>query len=323
MKNDLTLPVLFSITGEPVYAVVGDTLLFYFAYEESENPIVPINSYNMLMKFYQSPLKTKIIPKELEQFFSGKESVSSTTTLNFDQCLLTYCNAYQWNGWLCITYNLEINAQRKKSIILDNFSLSKNSVYLFDPRYPFENYNEYRIINDTITKIKVELFPLEAFLLFANICVSSFNEEIFNLNKEFDYKNETIKNQYLSLERIFYFAQEYLTWLKGEFQDGRLDPWTILRLNGCRVLSYLLDEPAVQELMYETLRKLQQYATLSQKELLLYHSFYIRYTHQSYFDILRRWGKITKELADTKPIAPEISTAIDEIFKTIQLKKLN
>ncbi|MBN1328509.1 MAG: hypothetical protein JXA54_03450 [Candidatus Heimdallarchaeota archaeon] len=301
MNDDYYLPLLFSDKDTFAFVVIDDHLLFFAKFWGDECTFAPYCAFNSLLKLFNSPLKADVIPELFWDHFESSESTKDPSDVDdWTPCLIVETRYWYWGGVMCIHNDMQIDLQKEKPIILDNFKLLKQGFNFVDVVFGDadgsigkEFTEEGLKLNKLLAKLKVELTSREAFILFGNICVSSFQEDPSNLRKtNVADTNERVQNllvrlhidhifnttqKYRDFKDIALFVSDYLDWLRNELQQGTIDPKTILRLNGFRVFSYLLDEEKVQQLFYETAKKMHNYQQLSRKELLLYFTFYARH----------------------------------------------
>jgi len=347
MKDDCYLPLLFSDKDTFAFVVIDDHLLFFAKSSYDECLFAPYCAYNSLLKLFNSPLKAEIVPELFWNCFEGKEPIKDPRNIDdWTPCLIVETRYWYWGGVMCIHNDLHIDPQKEKPIILDNFKLLKQGFNFVDVVFGDadgsigKEFTEEGIkLNKLLAKLKVELTPREAFIMFSNICVSSFQEDPSNLRKtNAADTDEGVKNllvrllidhifntsqKYRDFKNIALFVSDYLDWLRNELQQGTIDPKTILRLNGFRVFSYLLDEEQVQQLFYETAKKMHNYQQLSRKELLLYFTFYARHIiHSPYYNDLKHNKNIHAVLHDRNSFMQEEYEKIGEMFEKLVLEKL-
>lgn len=314
MREDYCVPLLISEKigiDEHIYAFIGDRLFFYYPYYESSTN--PISSYNSLLFLYKHLKKEKAIPAELQKYFQRKKPILDEKLINQGiEIQEQKYNSFHLVGFFGgidsyhLKYSLEINDKRKKSIQVINCSIHKHD---FD--------SDQDSIEQTIQHC-LSMTPTEAFILFANNSVSYFDTHAVLRNSNMEQKEKDTPNMENQLRIIYYFSKDYLEWLIRNFESGEINPEMVLKWNGYETLNHLLDIPAVQDLLWETFRKIQNYKNLSNLELILYYTFYNKARYKKYFDILQRWGKIANELESTKKIPFDEEMKIGERLAKIK-----
>ena len=308
MKEDFCIPLLITNWHdfeEHVFAIVNNKVIFYKPYWDVYPEIS--NQVNALLFLYNN--LEKVIPIDFHKYFKGVKKFSeewNTKKEIIEKEVNTYklvsvSDAYER---YTISYSINIDKSKKQSIQLTNFSLTISD----------EN-KEKNIIS--LNQI-LDLTPVQAFILFSNNCLSYFDSIIKSIIS--GEKNKSSFFPESQLNNILSFSMEYIEWLKRKMNTGEISPIQILKYNGYKTLSHLLIEPVVQDLIWETIRKLQNYKNLSKFELVLYYIFYGKLRYSDYLDILRRWGIITGELKSPKILSIDDENEIDNILKNLKNK---
>ncbi len=316
MKTDYSIPLLISCgrdNEEHIFTIIGDKVIFYSPSWRVAHDLYC--AYNSLLLLYKN--FDEILPSEIQKYFKGKKEISNvnktTNKETQDRTFSSYhlVEVFRAYDSYYLDYSIDINKNKEKSIQITNCSIS-----LVERMNPIKN--EKLLLIDHC----LNMTPKQAFILFANNCVAYFESHGIFEESDLEESNKVTNKLDDQLKTILDFTREYIEWLKRNLNKKEIKPLEILRYNGYKTLCNIMDNPVVQDLIWDIFRKLQEYKTLTEFELILYYTFYCKFRSRKYYQILRRWGKITNELKSIKILSVEDEIEIDNILRNLSTKQL-
>ena len=302
MKDDFLndLP-LFINNSEPIGVYVIDNKLISF--EE----ICWINNscwlaYNFLGKLVKNQLTKGAIPERIIQQHEE----------NFDKVFVP---------WPCLTGL--IDEMRNNRCLAAKMTIKKgiaNKVVHLHDFALLQTFGTNISVNDL--QSDVYLTPEEAFILFANICLTVKGHGLYRSwtqNELFDpiKVKQRIKNHYSNYLNdetnslygnylVELFCVDYVEYLQKQLSLKTISPATILRLNGPRVLtSFIPDHPSVQFFIREKITELLK----NPKELTLNQKI----SYYTLFKIAEFW----ESLPEISEVSNENKSLLNSIFKEL------
>ena len=307
-SNEYIVPLLISggsnINQENIFAILNDEVLFkkpgwdvHFYRKWNNNSL-----YWLFIHFRE------ILPEEWREYFGEdleltyyrekwEENDKRKKPNNFSLLAVNGPKSHHYQ------YSLEINRNKEQSIQMKNWTL-------FVMELDYHGY--IQLIEKTVhLDYCLELTPKQALLLFTNNNVALFG----NLqNVEYGYFARDLTDE--EIQESF-FVKGYLSWLRRKLDTGVIKPLEVLQYNGYNTLSYLLNHPIVQELVWEIFRKLQRFKTMAKNELLLYYTFYQKIRDKEYTKKLIQQGKQKDKIEQEEILSIEDCIEIDTIIKNL------
>ena len=308
ISDEYTIPLLISggrnIKEENIFAIINDEVLF-------KKPGWDVHIYrhwNFNSMFWLYVHFREIFPEEFREHFEDDPELEYFREKWEEYEMQKKPNSFSLlvvNGSRShhIQYSLEINRNKEQSIQMKNW---KQFVMEIDPRGYLSLIEEVIQLDHCL-----EMTPQQAFLLFANNFVAFFGNRH---NVDYGYLTRDLTDEEILTSSS---VKGYLSWLRRELEAEVIKPLEVLQYNGYNTLTYLLDQPVVQEFVWEMFRKLQQYKTIPKNELLLYYTFYQKIRDKEYTKKLIQQGKQSNKRDKDEILSSKDCAEIDSLIKNL------